>query len=66
MLSLRVRAWRCSAKFLWLQEACKSGMLTVRKVSGRENPADIFTKPLSYGEMFARLGQVHVVAVSAV
>ena len=38
-------------KFLWIQEAVRAGKITVRKVRGVENPADILTKPKSVDEV---------------
>jgi hypothetical protein len=47
-------------KFLWLQEATKSGLLVVRKIKGSTNPADVLTKPLSFEDASAKLRVVDV------
>jgi hypothetical protein len=47
-------------RYLWLQEMAKSGVIAVRKVSGIFNPADVLTKPMSFSDMFGKLGRVHV------
>ena len=44
-------------KYLWAQEAHKSGRFQVRKITGR-NPADVLTKPLSATEMKEKLGSI--------
>ena len=38
-------------KFLWIQDAVRAGKITIRKVRGVENPADILTKPKSVDEV---------------
>ena len=40
---------------LWLQQAVRSGRITVRKVKGEYNPADLFTKHLPSGEKVHQL-----------
>ena len=49
-------------KYLWLQEMTKRGVIVVRKISGRENPADVLTKPVSFADMLDKLAGVQVVA----
>ena len=34
-------------KTLWAQQAVRTGRIELRKVDGEENPADLFTKPMS-------------------
>ena len=41
--------------YLWLQAAVAKKRLSVRKVNGAENPADLFTKFLSSGDIWKRL-----------
>ena len=38
-------------KFLWIQEAVRGEKISIRKVRGVENPADILTKPKSVDEV---------------
>ena len=38
--------------YLWLQAAVAKKRLSVRKVNGAENPADLFTKYLSAADMW--------------
>ena len=38
-------------KYLWLQEAVRRRRLIIKKVAGKENAADVLTKPLSKNEM---------------
>ena len=40
---------------LWVQQAARSGRISVRKVRGEENPADLFTKHLSSRERVTQL-----------
>ena len=54
------RVRHMEVKFLWLQEAVKDRRVEVRKVHGTENPADVLTKPKSYGEMAGLLDRVGV------
>ena len=42
--------------YLWLQAAVKNKRLQVRKVPGKDNPADLFTKHLAAAEMWKHLG----------
>ena len=41
---------------LWLQKEVAEGKVKVFKTPGSENPADLMTKILSWGEIVARLG----------
>ena len=41
--------------YLWLQAAVAKKRLSVRKVNGAENPADLFTKYLSVADMWKHL-----------
>ena len=54
------RVRHMEVKFLWLQEAVKERRVEVKKVPGTENPADVLTKPKSYGEMAGLLDRVGV------
>ena len=38
-------------QYLWIQERVKSGDFGVKKVAGKDNPADLLTKHLPYTEM---------------
>ena len=40
---------------LWLQEKCRTGAITVKKVRGEVNPADLFTKHLASREKVHQL-----------
>ena len=40
---------------MWLQAAVAAKKLQVRKVLGSENPADLFTKYLSAGDMWKHI-----------
>ena len=40
---------------LWVQQAARSGRISVRKVRGEENPADLFTKHLCSREKVTEL-----------
>ena len=46
----------------WLQAAVKNKRLQVRKVAGKENPADLFTKFLGVADMWMRLETLHMSA----
>ena len=41
--------------YLWLQAAVAKKRLSVRKVNGAENPADLFTKYLSSADMWKHM-----------
>ena len=47
-------------KELWLQEAVCRGRITLRKIEGSKNPADIFTKYLSNDEIVRHLKSINV------
>ena len=40
---------------LWIQELAEEGLMSYMKVLGTENPADLMTKPLSWGVIEKRL-----------
>ena len=46
---------RLETGYLWLQAAVKAKRLQARKVLGTNNPADLFTKRLSTGDLWRRL-----------
>ena len=48
--------------YLWLQAAVKNKRLQVRKVLGKENPADLFTKHLGAADMWKHLKTLHISA----
>ena len=48
--------------YLWLQAAVKNKRLQVRKVAGKENPADLFTKHLGVADMWKHLETLHMSA----
>ena len=50
-------------RFLWMQDLAKQGAITVRKVKGHLNPADVLTKPMSCTEMMGKLSRVNVFCV---
>ena len=50
--------------YLWLQAAVAKKRLLVRKVNGTENPADLFTKFLSSGDMWKHLEHLKMSAES--
>ena len=45
-------------KFLWLQQTVRRGKITVKKVDGPKNPADMLTKPQSRKEFADKLWEV--------
>ena len=47
-------------KWLWLQKAVKQGKVTLAKIWGKENPADLFTKYLAADEIKGHLGRLSV------
>ena len=47
-------------KDLWLQEAVCRGRIRMEKVSGKENPADIFTKFLNAQELTERCCRMNI------
>ena len=49
-------------KYLWLQDLTKQGCIAVRRIGGQLNPADVLTKPMSFGEMLGKLFAVSVVS----
>ena len=51
---------RLETGYLWLQAAVAGKPLQVRKLKGTENPADLFTKYLSAGDMWIHLESLHV------
>ena len=45
-------------RVLWVQQALKAGRLSILKIPGKVNPADVLTKPGSAHEMAGRLQMV--------
>jgi hypothetical protein len=45
-------------KYLWAQEAHRSGRFQVKKIAGERNPADVLTKPLSAADMVPKMRSV--------
>ena len=52
------RTRHIETKYLWIQDIVKEGRVSIRKVWGKENPADLLTKPLTWREMADLLGKV--------
>ena len=50
---------------LWLQKEVADGKVKVFKTPGTENPADLMTKILSWGEILARLNFMNLVVEGA-
>ena len=50
-------------KDLWLQKEVAEGKVKVFKTPGSENPADLMTKILTWGEILVRLGFMNLEAV---
>jgi hypothetical protein len=50
------RVRHMEVKYLWIQEALKGKKFELRKIDGKQNPADILTKPKSAVEMESMLG----------
>ena len=48
------RVRHVEVKFLWIQEAVRVGRVVVTKIPGKENPADVLTKPVSVKEAVDR------------
>ena len=49
---------------LWIQDAVKRGMLTVKKVKGGDNPADILTKHVDRGMIQQHCNYLRVLSES--
>jgi hypothetical protein len=47
-------------RYLWLQDRVRRGELRLVKVWGKENPADVLTKPMSFGDAMRLLSIVHL------
>jgi hypothetical protein len=47
-------------KFLWIQDLVKTGRLSVLKIKGTRNPADVGTKYLTVAEMEEKLLSVGI------
>ena len=47
-------------RYLWLQDKVRRGKIKLVKVWGKENPADVLTKPMSFGEALGLLGVLHL------
>jgi hypothetical protein len=45
---------------LWLQKEVSEGLLEVSKVPGEQNPADLMTKILTFGEVVERLAWMNL------
>ena len=43
---------------LWIQQHCRSGKVDVKKVAGKSNPADIFTKAVPAEVMWGHMGAI--------
>ena len=44
----------------WLQDKVRRGEIKLVKVWGKENPADVLTKPMSFGEALGLLKTLHL------
>ena len=49
------RVRHLDVRFLWLQEVVRKGRVTLRKIPGEKNPADILTKPKNASDMSLKL-----------
>ena len=49
------RVRHINVRYHWLREAIRLGQLDIIHVAGSENPADIFTKPLSQPTLYKHL-----------
>jgi hypothetical protein len=49
-------------RYLWLQDQVRRGSIKLVKVWGKENPADVLTKPMSFGDAIRLLGILHLSA----
>ena len=47
-------------RYLWLQDQVRSGSMKLVKVWGKESPADVLTKPMSFGEALGLLKILHL------
>ena len=47
-------------RYLWLQDQVRRGEVKLVKVWGKENPADVLTKPMSFGDAIRLLGILHL------
>ena len=45
--------------YLWVQEKAARGELEYKKVDGKMNGADVFTKPLNWEEIKVNMGRIH-------
>ena len=41
------KARHIETQWLWVQQATREGRVAMHKIPGKENPADLFTKPLN-------------------
>ena len=41
------KARHIETQWLWIQQATREGRVIMNKIPGKENPADLFTKPLN-------------------
>ncbi len=46
-------------RYLWLQDNIRRGEIKLVTIWGKENPADVLTKPMSFGEALSLLGLLH-------
>ena len=53
-------------KALWVQEAVRTGRLSLHKVRGDANPANLLTKPLSHDDMLSELDILKAKVVKSV
>ena len=58
------RVRHLSVSDLWVQQASRRGLVTYHKVAGKDNPADLFTKPLEEETMNKHLRRLGSVATS--
>eukprot|EP00972_Heterocapsa_arctica_P055587 8199258-Heterocapsa_arctica.AAC.1 len=42
------KARHVETQWLWIQQATREGRVTMNKIPGAENPADLLTKPLDH------------------
>ncbi len=54
------RTRHIEVRFLWVQEAVRRHRITIKKVSGKLNPADVMTKARGMGEIRGLLESVNV------
>ena len=60
------RARHISTRFLWVQHKVQERAVSIHKVPGKQNPADVGTKCVTEAEMLAatqKLGMCHALAM---